>query len=144
MGVADPTAIHRARQFLREGLARALKAEWLAAYEANATPGEYSPDADSMANARCATCARLSGRQRRRRHAGTGGPPLPAERQHDRPLRRAVCAGQQLRAGPRHALADFYERFEDDALVIDKWFSLQGMQRGDPHAGKRTMIPCAR
>jgi aminopeptidase N len=33
--------------------------------------------------------------------------------------------------GREHALADFYERFEDDALVIDKWFSLQGMQRGE-------------
>jgi len=43
--------------------------------------------------------------------------------------------------GREHALADFYERFEDDALVIDKWFSLQGMQRGEvgPHAGKRTI-----
>jgi aminopeptidase N len=27
----------------------------------------------------------------------------------------------------QHALADFYRRYADDALVIDKWFSLQAM-----------------
>jgi aminopeptidase N len=30
------------------------------------------------------------------------------------------------------ALADFYRRFENEALVIDKWFALQATQRGGP------------
>ncbi|SOY56733.1 hypothetical protein CBM2587_A80023 [Cupriavidus taiwanensis] len=45
--------------------------------------------------------ARLPGRQRRRRDAGAGRAAICARRQHDRPLRRAVGAGQQLRPGPR-------------------------------------------
>ncbi|WP_369024159.1 aminopeptidase N C-terminal domain-containing protein, partial [Nocardia cyriacigeorgica] len=39
--------------------------------------------------------------------------------------------------GREAALADFYTRFADDPLVIDKWFSLQAMQPGG--AGKPTL-----
>ncbi|WP_347334856.1 aminopeptidase N C-terminal domain-containing protein, partial [Ralstonia pseudosolanacearum] len=39
--------------------------------------------------------------------------------------------------GREAALADFYTRFADDALVIDKWFALQAMQPGA--AGKPTL-----
>ncbi|WP_224019291.1 aminopeptidase N C-terminal domain-containing protein, partial [Burkholderia vietnamiensis] len=30
------------------------------------------------------------------------------------------------------ALGDFYRRFENEALVIDKWFAMQAAQRGTP------------
>jgi aminopeptidase N len=45
MDVVDPHAIHAARQFMRRTIGAALKAELLAQYHANQTPGEYSPDA---------------------------------------------------------------------------------------------------
>jgi aminopeptidase N len=142
MGVADPAAIHRARLFMREGLARALKAEWLAAYEANATPGDYSPDADSMAKRALRNLALgyLA-------DSGDADMQALADRhyqQSDNMTDRFAALSALVNSfapGREHALADFYERFEDDALVIDKWFSLQGMQRGEvgPHAGKRTI-----
>lgn len=142
MGVADPAAIHRARLFMREGLARALKAEWLAAYEANATPGDYSPDADSMARRALRNLALgyLA-------DSGDADMQALADRhyqQSDNMTDRFAALSALVNSfapGREHALADFYERFEDDALVIDKWFSLQGMQRGEvgPHAGKRTI-----
>ena len=142
MGVADPTAIHRARLFLREGLARTLKAEWLAAYEANATPGEYSPDADSMARRALRNLALgyLA-------DSGDADMQALADRHYQQSGnmtdRFAALSAlvNSFAPGREHALTDFYERFEDDALVIDKWFSLQGMQRGEvgPHAGKRTI-----
>jgi len=142
MGVADPAAIHRARLFMREGLARTLKAEWLAAYEANATPGTYSPDADSMAKRALRNLALgyLA-------DSGDADMQALADRhyQHSDNMTDRFAALSALvnnfAPGREHALADFYERFEDDALVIDKWFSLQGMQRGEvgPHAGKRTI-----
>ncbi|PLP98693.1 aminopeptidase N [Cupriavidus pauculus] len=142
MGVADPAAIHRARLFMREGLARALKAEWLAAYQANATPGDYSPDADAMAKRalRNLSLGYL---------ADSGDADMQAladqhYQQSDNMTDRFAALSALVNSfapGREHALADFYERFEDDALVIDKWFSLQGMQRGEvgPHAGKRTI-----
>ncbi|HEX5338430.1 MAG TPA: aminopeptidase N, partial [Gallionella sp.] len=43
--VIDPQAIHAARQFMRNTLSEKLKADFIAAYEANQTPGKYSPDA---------------------------------------------------------------------------------------------------
>jgi len=142
MGVADPAAIHRARLFMREGLAHALKAEWLAAYEANATPGAYSPDADSMAKRALRNLALgyLA-------DSGDADMQALADRHYqqcDNMTDRFAALSALVNSfapGREHALADFYERFEDDALVIDKWFSLQGMQRGEvgPHAGKRTI-----
>ncbi|GJG93329.1 aminopeptidase N [Cupriavidus pauculus] len=142
MGVADPAAIHRARLFLREGLAQALKAEWLAAYQSNATPGDYSPDADSMAKRALRNLALGY-------LADTGDADMQALAdqhygQSDNMTDRFAALSALVNSfapGREHALTDFYERFENDALVIDKWFSLQGMQRGEvgPHAGKRTI-----
>ncbi|WP_342052611.1 MULTISPECIES: aminopeptidase N [unclassified Cupriavidus] len=142
MGVADPAAIHRARLFLREGLARALKAEWLAAYESNATPGPYSPDADSAARRALRNLALGY-------LADTGDADMQAladkhYAESDNMTDRFAALSALVNSfapGREHALADFYQRFENDPLVIDKWFSLQGMQRGEvgPHAGKRTI-----
>ncbi|AOZ05570.1 aminopeptidase N [Cupriavidus malaysiensis] len=142
MSVADPAAIHRARQFLREGLARALQPEWLAAYEANATPGPYSPDAASAAKRALRNLALgyLA-------DSGDAAMQALAERQYhaaDNMTDRFAALSALVNSfapGREAALADFYQRFEHDALVIDKWFSLQGMQRGEigAHAGKRTL-----
>ena len=43
-------------------------------------------------------------------------------------------------AGARAPLADFYQRYAADALVIDKWFSLQAMIAA---AGYARQGPCA-
>jgi aminopeptidase N len=142
MSVADPAAIHRARPFLREGLARARQPEWLATYEANATPGAYSPDAASAAKRALRNLALGY-------LADTGDAAMQAlaERQYraadnmtDR-FAALTALVNSFAPGREAALADFYQRFEHDALVVDKWFSLQGMQRGEvgPHAGKRTI-----
>jgi aminopeptidase N len=39
------------------------------------------------------------------------------------------------------ALGDFYQRFEKEPLVIDKWFALQATQRGGP---KRNVLEIVR
>jgi aminopeptidase N len=142
MGVADPAAIHRARQFMRQALAHALQADLLAAYEANATPGDYSPDAVSagkralrnlalgyLADSGSAQMQTLAGEQYQQ-----------ANNMTDRFAALAALVNS-FAPGREAALADFYQRFENDALVVDKWFALQGMQRGSvgPHPGKRTI-----
>jgi aminopeptidase N len=45
LDVVDPLAIHTARQFVRADIGARLRAELLAQYQANQTPGAYSPDA---------------------------------------------------------------------------------------------------
>jgi aminopeptidase N len=52
MDVVNPLAIHTARQFMRADIGARLRAELLAQYQANQTPGAYSPDACRPASAR--------------------------------------------------------------------------------------------
>ena len=46
-GLADPVALHRARLFVGTEIARALKAEFVAIYQANCSDQPYSPDSAS-------------------------------------------------------------------------------------------------
>jgi aminopeptidase N len=91
-------------------------------------PGAYSPDAVS------------AGRRALRNvaldlMAATGAPEAIARalRQYEAADnmtdRMAALATLSLRPGPEreHTLADFYARYASDALVVDKWLSLQAM-----------------
>lgn len=142
MSVADPAAIHRARQFMRAGLARALQTDWLAAYEENATTGPYTPDPISAGKRALRNLALgyLVETQAEAMYALAGQQYQQADNMTDRFAALAALVNN-FAPGREAALADFYQRFEQDPLVVDKWFSLQGMQRGDvgPHAGKRTI-----
>lgn len=142
MGVADPAAIHRARQFMREALAHALQADLLAEYEANATPGDYSPDAISSGKRALRNLALgyLADSGSAQMQALAGEQYQQANNMTDRFAALAALVNS-FAPGREAALADFYRRFENDALVVDKWFALQGMQRGSvgPHGGKRTI-----
>ncbi len=138
MGVADPAAIHEARQALRAGIATALHDNLLAIYRDNQTPGAYSPDATS------------AGRRALKNLAlgylvetGSSEALALAEQQYanaDNMTDRSAALTALINSGAperESALADFYTRFSDEALVIDKWFSMQAMQHGGH--GKRVI-----
>ncbi|MES2741809.1 MAG: aminopeptidase N [Pseudomonadota bacterium] len=127
VALVDPQAIHRARQFMRASLAAALKPEWLAQYHANQTPGPYSPDA-------------LSAGKRGLKNLALSylliapGPDelALAEAQFDQAgnmTDRAAALAALIHSGAadraEQALQRFYREFEQEALVIDKWFALQ-------------------
>jgi aminopeptidase N len=125
MEVVDPQAIHTARQFLRRTIGAALKPELLAQYHANQTPGEYSPDALSagkralknlclsylMATPDMAEL-KLSQQQFE-----------SATNMTDRSAALVAMIHSGVEAGPY--LKAFYQDFENEALVIDKWFAMQ-------------------
>jgi aminopeptidase N len=124
----DPDAIHRARLALRTDIGVRLGAALSTLYERLTVPGGYTPDATS------------AGRRALRNVAldliAAGGNPRGidrAARQYETADnmtdRMAALATLALHDGaPRDkALADFYRRYSADALVIDKWFSLQAM-----------------
>ena len=138
MDVADPAAIHTARRTLRRTLAEKLNAELLRAYQDNQTDGPYSPDAVSagkralknialgyLVETEASEALALAEQQ----YAG-------ATNMTDR-MGALSAMVNSYAPGREAALADFYTRFADDALVIDKWFSLQAMQPGA--AGKPTL-----
>jgi aminopeptidase N len=127
----DPDRIHLARQALREDIGIRLAADLSLAYERLASADPYSPDAAS------------AGRRALRNvaldlMAATGASPAitraadqyaAADNMTDRMAALATLAQHEV-PERAEALADFYKRYADNALVIDKWFSLQA---ASPH-----------
>ncbi|WP_075793139.1 aminopeptidase N [Massilia putida] len=126
LDVVDPLAIHLARQFVRANIGTRLRAELRAQYDANQTPGEYSPDAGSIGKralknlALAYLCA-----------APDDDSLALAQRQFDGATNMtdrvaALSALVHARApAAADALQRFYDEFQGEALVVDKWFAMQ-------------------
>ena len=122
----DPDAIFRARTALRVEISQRLGRALAKVYERMAVDGDYSPEAKSAgrralrnaaldllaANAEPAAIARAAQQLRDANNMTDRMAALAALSLHDVPER-----GQ--------GLAEFYDRYAGDALVVDKWFSLQ-------------------
>ncbi|WMY09028.1 aminopeptidase N [Paraburkholderia phenoliruptrix] len=137
MAESNPAAVHAARQFVRRRLANALKAEWLKIYEQHRTPGQYeaTPSAAghrALKNLALSYLTELDDPTEAVRLASAQYD--AANNMTDRAaalsalLNAAAADGGSAEA--QHALDDFYQRFEKEPLVIDKWFALQATQRG--------------
>ncbi|HSG53882.1 MAG TPA: aminopeptidase N [Paracoccaceae bacterium] len=133
MLVADPGAIHAERQDLRAALARALEAEFIALHQrASAVP--YSLAAEARGARKVKTQALI--------YLAEGNPALAsdmaatqyrtANNMTDRQGALMVLAGLDT-PERTHALLDFYNRYQTNPLVLDKWFSLQAGSL-HPHA----------
>ncbi|RUP26947.1 MAG: aminopeptidase N [Curvibacter sp.] len=137
LDVVDPQRIHAVREAMREQLALALQADWQQAWEANRDTGGYRPDPESSGKRALAGLA-LTMLCLAARHSGdTVWPGKAFQRFKDagnmtdrfNALSALVISGHEL-AAP--ALARFHALFKNEALVIDKWFSLQA---GAPDRG---------
>ena len=131
LSVVDPQRVHALREAMRLQLATALQADWAWALDTYRTPGAYQPDATS------------SGRRALRGLAMTmlclaaaqqGDDVLPGKvyqqfkdasnmTERFNALSALVVSGHAL---ANDALELFHKLFKDEALVIDKWFALQG------------------
>jgi len=122
----DPDAIFRARAELRAAIGQQLGPALTTLYDRMAPSGDYSPDAQS------------AGRRALRNVAidllaATAKPAVIArvcrqyETANNMTDRMAALVTLSLHEVPEreYALADFYARYASDALVVDKWFSLQ-------------------
>ncbi len=126
MDVVDPQAIHIARQFVRSVIGDALENELLEVYHANGTPGPYSPDALSAGKRGLKNLAlaymlvephpkavKLAGEQF-----------SAATNMTDRAAALSALIHSGADAGKQ--LDAFYKDFKAEALVVDKWFAMQG------------------
>lgn len=141
MNVIDPHAIHTARRFLRHSLAQALRADFSAAYKSNQTKGDYSPDATSsgkraLKNLALSYIAELDDADA---HVLAQAQYDAANNMTDRMASLSALANSQA-PGKAAALAQFYSDFEQEPLVIDKWFSLQAMARTTDVAAVRKLM----
>ncbi|PQP00902.1 aminopeptidase N [Massilia phosphatilytica] len=126
MDVVDPLAIHLARQFVRADIGARLRTELLAQYDANQTPGEYSPDAASIGKRALKNLALAY------LNAAPDDASLAlAQKQFDGATNMtdrvaALSALVHARApAASDALQRFYDEFQGEALVVDKWFAMQ-------------------
>jgi aminopeptidase N len=139
--VIDPQALHRARRALRKYLAQNLRADFLEAYQKNHTPGAYRPDPLS------------AGRRALRNNAmgylselndSTAHKLMQDQLDHASNMTDRIAAlGAMVHhsaPGVDQALRDFYTDFESDALVIDKWFSLQASSPGTDVVAARQLM----
>jgi aminopeptidase N len=124
----DPDAVFNARRALRADIGDRLGAALVKVYERMAVPGPFTPDAAS------------AGRRALRNvaldlMAATAAPAAieraavqydAADNMTDRMAALTTLSQHPVPARAR-ALSDFYTRYAADALVVDKWFSLQAV-----------------
>lgn len=130
MDEIDPQAIRSARQYMRSTLAKRLEKEWLAALDANRTEGAYRPtpqDAGKRALKNLSLSYLLTLDDIRYAQIAIDQY-HQADNMTDRlaALTSLVHAGYTAKLPEAKALLEhFYREFENEALVVDKWFSLQ-------------------
>ena len=141
----DPQRVHAVREAMRLQLAQALQADWEWAFDAHKDNGAYRPDPVStgrrslagMALTMLCLSARSSGDNvwpgkafQRFKDAGNMTDRFNA-------LSALVVSEHAL---ARDALARFHSMFQQEALVLDKWFALQA---GAPDRGGN-VLPAVR
>ena len=131
MTLVDPDAIHDAREALRRAIGKAL-ANPLAAAQREGAPGsDLSPAAKGLRRLRTVALGLLAAGDPAQGAALAKAQYDAADNMTDRQGALLVLASLD---GPEReaALAAFYDRYKDDSLVIDKWFTLQAVaQRTD-------------
>ena len=122
----DPQKIFSARRAFRQEMAKQLQLEWAALYQQNQTPGPFKSDAiDSGKRALKNLALNMLLEADPKIWA-----PMAANQYQiadNMTDRYAALAGLVIHgAKPANdCLHDFFSRFANDALVIDKWFALQ-------------------
>ncbi len=126
----DPDAIHAAREWLLGAIATRLRGDLEGLYHRLAANAPYSPDA-GPAGRRAFRNACLS------LIARTGPEGVDLAGQHYRMADNMTDRMAGLTALTRSpgaaadaALADFHDRYKDDPLVLDKWFTVQATVAG--------------
>ncbi|SFG16558.1 aminopeptidase N [Palleronia marisminoris] len=117
----DPEAIAAARRRMSEAMARRLEAPLAELYDRLRIEGPYSPDAESagkrsLRNAALSLLTKIDGGERARTQFAA------ADNMTDEVA--ALSALVRNGRGDDEAQA-FHDRWKDDRLVMDKWFTLQ-------------------
>jgi aminopeptidase N len=127
---ADPQHIHALREQLLEQLAEALHTDWLWAYEAHAVREGYSPESEQAGRRALANRALAMLVRQAARSGDSVWPGKALQRFKDATnmtdraaaLSALIDTHSEL-AAP--ALQRFYDHFQTEPLVVDKWFALQ-------------------
>jgi aminopeptidase N len=127
MATVDPEAIHQAREALRAELGRLLEGQWRAAYLGSASNRfELTPAAKGARRLRSIALGFLMAGEAADAPVLAWDQYQGATNMTDR--QGALTALVNSDAPQREdAIAAFYTRHKDDALVLDKWFTTQAL-----------------
>lgn len=123
----DVAAIHRARERVLSHLATSLRDELVACYHANTGGGAYEVTPESIARRSLRNTA-LSWLLLINDNAGRDlavKQYSDADNMTDRIGALRALVNSEYSAERSQALADFYERFQDDPQVVEQWFAVQ-------------------
>jgi aminopeptidase N len=126
MPVIDVEGIRHAIDHVRDGLGLALRDRWLATYRANQQDGAYSIDTAAIG-------------RRSLKNLALAYPTLARDPEAQSLAREQFAAADNMTdslaalrllveseaPGFEQALANFYERWHSEPLVVNKWFALQ-------------------
>jgi aminopeptidase N len=130
MAVVDVEGIHVAREALRRRIAETLKRDLLRVYEGNQNIGSYSPDAVSAGRRALKNAALSYLSVLAQDEQAMLDRIFDQYRQADNMTDRMAALRLLIDIEGREreeALDDFYKRFQDDPLVLDKWLALQAI-----------------
>lgn len=128
MTVVDVEAIHAAREALRRSIATVLQDDLLATYRAMQTNAPFEPTAEAAGRRALKNVALAY-------LTATDAPALlelavtqsrDADNMTDRMAALSLLTDKDVPARAA-ALDSFYQRYREDALVVDKWLSLEAM-----------------
>ncbi|KAL3331368.1 hypothetical protein AABB24_034940 [Solanum stoloniferum] len=127
MTVADPDAVHAVRTFIRKQLASELKQELLITAKNNRSSGAYEFDHNNMARRalKNISLAYLGSLEDSEITELLLNEYRNATNMTDQFA--ALVAIDQQPAIREEILADFYNKWQDDYLVVNKWLALQAM-----------------
>jgi aminopeptidase N len=127
-GVADPDAIHKARLKVIREIATRYRTRFEGAFRHFAVPGPYSPDAVASGRRalRNAAMAYVSTIDDATSRALAFLEFRRAENMTDA-MAALTCLSNSAGAERERALSMFYDKWKDEALVVDKWFKVQAM-----------------
>jgi len=122
----DPQKIYNSRRAFRAALASSLRLEWAALYQQMQAPDGFKPDAVS-AGKRALKNLALSMLLEADTSIWSSMAINQYQNADNMTDRYAALAGLVIHGAKaaKECLEDFYKRFSDDALVVDKWFALQ-------------------
>jgi aminopeptidase N len=127
MPVVDPDALHAARNALRKAIARALAGEFAARYRALAPKGPYTPDAASAGRRTlrnlCMSYLSEVGMRALCYEQFKGADNMTDAMAALVALANLDCEERRL------ALDEFYAKWKDEPLVVDKWLAVQAGAR---------------
>ncbi|KAE9607704.1 putative cytosol alanyl aminopeptidase [Lupinus albus] len=128
MEVADPDAVHAVRTFIRKQLASELRAEFLSILKNNRSSEEYVFNHENLArralkNVAIAYLASLEDQEL----TNLALDEYKAATNLTEQLAALAAIAQNPGKSRDDVLADFYGKWQDDFLVVNKWFALQAM-----------------